>query len=54
MKAKSSYLLLILFSLCGFSQKVPLIKAGAEIISIKKLDVKVSIVGDIAVTTFDM
>jgi hypothetical protein len=55
MKVKSSYLfLLIIFSLRGFSQNVPLIKAGTEIISIKKLDVKVSIVGDIAITTFDM
>lgn len=53
MKTKLIYLLL-LFALSSFSQEIPIIKVGKQIISIKKLNVNVSVVGDIAITTYDM
>ncbi|WP_237275306.1 VIT domain-containing protein [Tenacibaculum ovolyticum] len=53
MKTKLIYLLL-LFALSSFSQEIPIIKVGKKTISIKKLKVKVSVVGDIAITTYDM
>ena len=54
MKTKLLYLLSLLFSLSSFSQEIPLIKVGKKAISIKKIKVKVSIVGNIAITTYDM
>ncbi|WP_262509400.1 VIT domain-containing protein, partial [Tenacibaculum ovolyticum] len=53
MKTKLIYLLL-LFALSSFSQEIPIIKVGKKTISIKKLKVNVSVVGDIAITTYDM
>lgn len=55
MKLKSIYCLILLFiSGVIFSQEIPVIKIGEEKINIKKLGITTEVVGDIAVTTFDM
>ncbi len=54
MKTKLVYLLLLLLSLNILSQEAPFIKVGESRIAIKKIKVKISIVGDIAITTYDM
>jgi len=52
---KKSIIVLLLFSCASlFSQGIPSIKIGKETISVKKLNVSVEIIGDVAVTTYDM
>lgn len=48
------YWCLFVFSFCAFSQEMPIIKVGEKNITVKKLAVKTDVVGDIAITTFDM
>ena len=49
-----TFLLIFFFVIFNFSQEVPLIKVGSNTIAVKKLEVKVSVFGDIAITTYDM
>lgn len=49
-----TFLLFLFFSATFFSQEIPEIKAGKTIIAVKKLNVTVSVVGDVAITTYDM
>lgn len=55
MKTKLTFpVFCFLFSLNFLSQEIPTIKVGEETISVKKLKVDVVVIGDIAITTFDM
>ena len=55
MKTKLTFLVLCcLLSSKLFSQEIPMIKVGEQTISVKKLKVDVVVLGDIALTTFDM
>lgn len=49
-----SFLFLFFYVISHFSQEVPVVKVGSQTISVKKLDVEVSVFGDIAITTYDM
>ena len=48
------YCFFMSLSFCVFSQEIPIIQVGEEKIKVKKLFVNTEVVGDIAVTTFDM
>lgn len=54
MKKKLFSLFLLFFSITLFSQDIPVIKTEKETISVKKIKVETVIIGDIAVTTYDM
>ena len=55
MKTKLIYLFItLIFTLNGVSQNIPVIKAGEKTIAVKKLKVDVTVIGDIAITTYDM
>lgn len=55
MKTKSIFLYCLLFlSINFFSQNIPVIKIGEKKISVKKLKIGVTVIGDIAITTYDM
>ena len=55
MKTNLAYFVLFfIFSIPIFSQEIPIIKVGKNKISVKKLKVDVTVLGDIAITTFDM
>lgn len=55
MKTNLAYFVLFfIFSIPIFSQEMPIIKVGKNKISVKKLKVDVTVLGDIAITTFDM
>jgi len=55
MKTKLTFLVFcFLFSLNFISQEIPTIKVEEKIITVKKLKVDVLVIGDIAITSFDM
>jgi tetratricopeptide (TPR) repeat protein len=55
MKTNLAYFVLFfIFSFPIFSQEIPIIAVGEKKISVKKLKVDVTVLGDIAITTFDM
>lgn len=55
MKTKLIYFFItLLFTLNTLSQNIPMIKVGEKTIAVKKLKVDVTVLGDIAITTFDM
>jgi len=54
MKATYYLLFILWLPFATFSQDLPIVKVGEEEISVKKLKINTSVVGDIAVTTFDM
>ena len=55
MKTKLNCILFLLFfATTIFSQEIPIIKVGEKTISVQKLKVNVTVLGDIAITTFDM
>lgn len=55
MKTKLSYFVLFfIFTTTFYAQNIPVIKVGEKQITIKKLNVDVTVIGDIAITTYDM
>ena len=54
MKTSLHILIALLIATTCFAQKVPLIKVGEQELGIKKLDVKVEVVGAVSTTTYDM
>jgi len=55
MKTTLNFILWILFVTAKmYSQEIPKIITDKTTIEVKKLNVKVEVVGDVAITTFDM
>ena len=55
MKTKLSYFVLFfIFTSTFYAQNIPIIKVGENQIAVKKLSIDVRVIGDIAITTYDM